>query len=355
MGYPIGQSNIVRPLYFLMVLASDHITGATGKTPTVTLLKSGATGFTTPAGAVTEIGNGIYAVAANATDAATVGPLLLHATAAACDPRDDEFEVLLDLSAASVALSPSSSTVSSITARTLIGNALKLIGVLASGEAPDADQGADGLQVLNEMLDGWATERLTLPSVTRTLQTMTTAQSYTLGLGGTWNQAWPNRIEAAGIVVTLGSVVFEFPLTVVTDATEWAAIRVKAITTPWPRVLYYDHAYSAGLGTVNVWPKPDGTQSLQAALYTPSVFSQFASLNTAYAFPSGYPKALRYNLAMELAPMYGVSPDPIVVGLAQESKGNLKRANDRPKILQLDGSLPGLSQGAYDIRSGGYL
>ena len=43
----------------------------------VTISKNGGS-FASPAGAVTEIANGWYAVAGNATDSATLGPLLLH-------------------------------------------------------------------------------------------------------------------------------------------------------------------------------------------------------------------------------------------------------------------------------------
>lgn len=93
MGYPIQNGNTTRPLLFLMVQSSDHLTGITGATPTVTLSKNGAA-FAAPAGAVTEVGNGWYKLAANATDAGTNGPLLLHATAASADPTDDRFDVV---------------------------------------------------------------------------------------------------------------------------------------------------------------------------------------------------------------------------------------------------------------------
>jgi hypothetical protein len=72
------------PVTFFMVLASDHLTPATGKTVSVTLSKNAAA-FAAAAGAVTEIGNGWYALAGNATDRNTLGDLLLRATASACD------------------------------------------------------------------------------------------------------------------------------------------------------------------------------------------------------------------------------------------------------------------------------
>lgn len=87
MSYDIKQSTTQSVLLFFLTLSSDHISPATGKTPTVTLSKNGAA-FGAPAGAVTEIANGWYKVAGNATDTNTLGPLALHATEASSDPCD---------------------------------------------------------------------------------------------------------------------------------------------------------------------------------------------------------------------------------------------------------------------------
>ncbi len=72
---------------FLMVLSSDHITGATGKTVTVNLSKAGAA-FGAAGGAVSEIANGWYKVSLNTTDTGTLGDLAFHCTASACDDTD---------------------------------------------------------------------------------------------------------------------------------------------------------------------------------------------------------------------------------------------------------------------------
>lgn len=92
-SYQITRSSTAYPLVFLMVDTADHLTGKTGLTPTVTLSKAGGS-FASPAGAVSEIGNGWYKVAGNATDSGTLGPLLLHATASGADPTDELFEVV---------------------------------------------------------------------------------------------------------------------------------------------------------------------------------------------------------------------------------------------------------------------
>lgn len=87
------QQNVVYPLTFLMVLASDHVSPATGKTPVVNISKAGA-GFGVAAGAVTEIANGWYSVALTAADTSVSGDLAVNCTAAGCDPTDFKEQII---------------------------------------------------------------------------------------------------------------------------------------------------------------------------------------------------------------------------------------------------------------------
>jgi hypothetical protein len=87
------QSQTAEPLVFMMVDALLHIAGKTGASPTVTISKNGGA-FGSPAGAVSEIANGWYKVAPNATDFDTLGSLILHAEASGADPVDDRYQVV---------------------------------------------------------------------------------------------------------------------------------------------------------------------------------------------------------------------------------------------------------------------
>ena len=87
------QSSTQEAIVFLLIQSSDHITGLTGASPTVTISKNGGS-FSSPSGAVTEIANGWYKIAGNATDTNTLGPLIVHATATSADPFDDVYEVV---------------------------------------------------------------------------------------------------------------------------------------------------------------------------------------------------------------------------------------------------------------------
>jgi hypothetical protein len=103
-----------------MVLSSDHITGATGKTVTVTISKAGAA-FAAPTGTVTEIANGLYAIALTIVDTNTVGDLAFHCTAAGCDPTDF-IDAVTSGATASQSVAFSSSAVA------ICSNALLMIG-----------------------------------------------------------------------------------------------------------------------------------------------------------------------------------------------------------------------------------
>lgn len=92
-GYAIKQNSSTYDIVFFMRDSSDHVSGKTGLSPTVTLRKQGGS-FASPSGAVTEIANGWYKVAGNATDSNTLGPLLFHATGTGADPCDGVFLVV---------------------------------------------------------------------------------------------------------------------------------------------------------------------------------------------------------------------------------------------------------------------
>lgn len=83
----ILQGSNAYPLLFFMTDSADSKTGKTGLSPTVTISKNGGS-FGSPSGSVTEIANGWYKVAGNATDTDTLGQIALHATGSGADDCD---------------------------------------------------------------------------------------------------------------------------------------------------------------------------------------------------------------------------------------------------------------------------
>ena len=64
-----------------------------------------------------------------------------------------------------------------------------------------------------------------------------------------------------------------------------------------------------------------------------------AALDTVLAFPPGYLRAFRYNLACELAAEFGVEPSPQVQRIAMYSKRNLKRINNPDDLMAMPAAL----------------
>ncbi len=135
------QNSTGRPITFLLVSSTDHVTPQTGKSPTVTLSKDGGA-FGAASGAVSEIASGLYALAGNATDRDTLGELVIRATATGCDDvmiacvivATDPFDGNLGLSNLDAAVSSRSTYVGSDTSGTTT-----LLSRLTSGRATGLD------------------------------------------------------------------------------------------------------------------------------------------------------------------------------------------------------------------------
>jgi hypothetical protein len=231
------------------------------------------------------------------------------------------------------------------TVRDVVKRSMRLLGAIAAGEAPSADEQADALSALTTMLDSWSLEGLIVYAKAREEFTLTASQSsYTFGTSGNFNSARPIRIEIA-TVKQVGSSI-EIPIEIVTLA-EWAGISDKTVTSNFPRRIYPEGTYP--LETVNVWPVPSEGASLVLHSWKP--LSTLASVDTTITFPPGYQRAIEYNLAVELAPEFGKSISPEILNTAIESKDNLKVINTKPEYLSCDPAVLSRSR-AFNILTG---
>lgn len=226
----------------------------------------------------------------------------------------------------------------STTVRDLIKGSLRLIGAIASGETPRADEQADALFVLNDMIESWSTEGLVLRRNTRETYTATGGvQTFTMGTGGNFNTTRPIALERAAVMQND----IEVPLEIL-NIDEWADIANKSQTSTYPIKIYEDNNFP--LNNVSLWPIPSA--NVQLVLYSWKPLSRFSSVNDTIQLPPGFQRALRYNLAVELAPEYEKSAAAEVVAIASESKANIKKTNTKP--IYMDAQIFGPS-GGYDI------
>lgn len=347
MAYQIEQNNTALPLRFLMVLAADHITGATGKTPTVTIAKTNGT-FATPSGTVSAVGNGWYQVSPNASDASTLGPLTLHATAPGCDPADEEYLVVNYNPQITAAQGTPSTT--TIAVSQLITSALRRMRVIGAGEDATDWQVADGLLTLNELIDSLGVEPLTMYSIVRTTWTITSTKGtptnpYTVGPSGDINIARPIFISRIAYQDTSVSPTQEYPLWMLTDQA-YQTIPQKTLTSTLPNSVYYQPTYPTG--SLYFWMVPSQS-NLQGVIYAQTAIPKFGAVTDLVALPPGYQRMFRDQLVLELWPNYKSEPiDPAFVAMARESKAFVKAANLRPTDLSLDPAI--LTHGGwYDI------
>ena len=236
-----------------------------------------------------------------------------------------------------------------MTVRELIKSSLRLLGVQASGESLDADIAADALSTLNDMLDAWRLERLLLHAQARTEKVLTPGDgNYSIGSGGDINVNRPIWIDGAAIIVD-GQ---ERPIEVITRE-EWRRVPEKSESGE-PAGIFYNPTFP--LGTVEVFPVPDAAVTL--VIYGPAeALVSVASLDTAISMPPGWAKALRYNLALELAPEFpAVSADTaqLVLTGAVESKAGIKRVNELPEEMTIDRALRPNHGGRFDISMGDF-
>lgn len=208
------------------------------------------------------------------------------------------------------------------TAQTLITRALRLLSVVGSGVTPDSNALTDGLTALNAMLEGWRNQPWASWSIDEvTASIVANKQSYTMGPTGDINTTRPINIENARLQL-LG---VDYPVQII-DQAQWAGIRVKSLKSNIPRYLYPTGDYP--LITLNLWPIPTQNAALIMGVVHP--MSGFSALGDTVSLPPGYEQAIAYNLAICLAPEFGVSASGEVAKIARQALAEIKRMNSQP-------------------------
>ena len=234
------------------------------------------------------------------------------------------------------------------TAGELTNGALRLLGVLAEGETPSAETSADALTAMNQMIDSWNTERLSIYNTQdQTFNWPTDEITRTLGPTGNFVGNRPVLLE--------DSTYFRDPSTNVSfgikfiNQQQYDGIAVKTVTSTYPQVIWVNMTMPNI--TMTIYPKP--TRLLEWHFISVQELTQPATLATDIVLPPGYQRAFRYNLACELAPEFGVEPSRQVQRIAMVSKRNIKRINNPDDIMSLPYSLVATRQ-RFNVYAGNY-
>lgn len=212
------------------------------------------------------------------------------------------------------------------TALGIIKSAMRKAGVLTKNETPSADEAADGLEMLNDLLASISNDSMTVYA--RTVEDFNLSggvASYTIGSGGAFNTVRPIRIVSA--YVRSGGI--DYPLQIINDEL-YSTIAFKT-GGGIPEFLNYTNAFPQA--TINLYPVP--SSSYQLFLVTEKQLVTF-TLNETVSLPPGWERMLKYNLAIEMGPEYGQPVPPETIEIARQSKGEIRTAIMAAKPMQWD-------------------
>ena len=233
------------------------------------------------------------------------------------------------------------------TAGDQINRALRLLGILAEGETPSASMSQDALMAMNQMIDSWNTERLSVFSTQDQVFTWPASLlSRTLGPTGDFVGNRPVLVDDATYFKAPNGVSYGIKMI---NQQQYNGIAVKTVTSTYPQVMWVNMTYPNI--EMTVYPRP--TQDLEWHIVSVEELTQPATLATDLHFPPGYLRAFTYNLAMEFAPEFGVEPSPQVQRIAMTSKRNLKRINNPDDVMALPYALVANRQ-RFNIYAGNY-
>jgi hypothetical protein len=203
------------------------------------------------------------------------------------------------------------------TVKQLITSTIKLLGLVGPGQNPPAYMLVDILEAMNMMLESWSSGPQSLYVVTRDELTMSALQtSYTIGTGGDFAVARPQKIFPSFLTIDET----DYPLKTI-SRDQYDRITIKS-EPGIPGKVYYEPTYP--LGTLYFYSAPR-----EAYAFTLISLKPFATyeLNDDVELPPGYERAIKYNLALEVAPNYGKQVSPLTVQTAGGSFKMLKNAN----------------------------
>lgn len=213
-----------------------------------------------------------------------------------------------------------------VTPRDIIMASLRLIGAIASGETPTAAEISDGLSALNLMIDSLSADGFHIFEEKREEFNLSPSQqTYTMGPGGDFDTVRPQVINTAKVRYSDDELALD-----IYNQEKWAAIGVKNLESTIPQVLYYNANYP--LGEVSLWPIPSAAHKI--VIYSLKPLTMFSDVNADVELPPGYLEALKFNLAVRIAPEYSRPIPDTVFALAESTLAAVKRTNVKPVYMR---------------------
>lgn len=222
----------------------------------------------------------------------------------------------------------------------LVTAALVDSGVVGQGQTPQAEDTNKAWLLTNIMTGQWNRKRWLIYHLVDTVFTSTGAESYTVGPGGNFNVARPDRLENGCFFRLVGTGVTQqtdYPLRLIESREEYNRIVLKDMGT-WPAEVFYDAAYP--LGSAFIWPVGASGQ-YEYHLLVKETIAPFTSLPETMLLPPEYQGALYYNLICRLRAAYQLPPDPVMIAMAREALNVIRGANVQLPTMRMPSAVVG--------------
>lgn len=223
------------------------------------------------------------------------------------------------------------------TARKIIGRALRLLGVVASGVDPTDEEATDSFDALKDMIDQWHTNAMMSYSSAEASFTGSSA-TVTVGTGGNINITNPQHLQYVkwnGVDLDVCSSFEEF--------------KSGDLSVGTPERAFYSK--SNPLSNLLLAPAPTVSGTVKIGYLAPLI--QFTGLDVTVDLPEGCSKMLSYNLALEMAPEFEKEPSQLAVVIANNTVADFKRMNTQVPLLRVSPEVASLGHGnEFDVTTG---
>lgn len=254
-----------------------------------------------------------------------------------------------------------------VTAKTLVEDACRKIGVLARGTELSADELMEGLREMKRMLETWSVEQVLIPYRTRESIALPAQQTVTIGPSGDLDTVRPLAISDLELIDTGGLRYRVLPI----SRTQWIRSHQLAVSAR-PGHYYFEKGYPLAKinfssipydPTIRLWSyKPIAAWQVDdldvsgnpsySGQEIPTSSLTAATLLADIEFDVGYESAIIYNLAVRLAPDYSKPVSTTVEKLAVSTKAAIATANYEIGEMEIPAALRGGMSRYYDINEG---
>jgi hypothetical protein len=225
---------------------------------------------------------------------------------------------------------------------------LRVLHVLAPGEVPTAAELADAVQAYAMMMAEWSSSGYTIYSpYSEDFPLVANLQSYRIGAGAVapdFDTVRPSGVHDNAYVRDDEGV--DSPVKLI-GPDQWNDIAYKATNgQPYWWMYRPDYPY----GTIFLYPTPDKPYDFFFTSEKELVY--ITDTTTTISLPGYYLNAIKFNLALNIAPEYEKEPSALVQRRAKETMAVVERRNADSQLEAARlGVLSGRFYSDYDVNS----